>query len=183
MTFRSHLMDIKQAVTLIEKGVPDDSHAWADIGAGTGTFTLALRELLPRARIIALDKSPHALYQLHREHPFFEIAEGDFTKAMDLPLLDGILMANALHYVPDPIPVLHHILQYLKTGGTFILVEYDIATAIPTWVPYPISRKGFLELAPACGLSEVKELGVQRSVYGNGYIYAVSAVKTMDYKE
>ncbi len=171
-------MDIQQAIALIEGGVRKDSHSWADIGAGTGTFTLALRELLPEGRIIALDKNPHALFKLQREYPGFEIVEGDFTRPMELPQLDGMLMANALHYAADPLPVLRHVLQYLKPGGTFILVEYDIVSPVRTWVPYPVPMNLFVGLAAECGLSEVEELGALPSIYGNGRIYALSALKT-----
>ena len=67
-------MTHQQAKSLIEKGVKNPSGIWADIGAGTGVFTLALRDLLEGGKIYAVDKSPHALWKL--------------------PLQEGLMLAN-----------------------------------------------------------------------------------------
>ncbi len=170
-------MTIDQAANLIHKGIAPSSFLWADLGAGTGIFTLALKEILPEARILSLDKNPHALYNLQRAHPWLEIIEGDFTQALDLPPLDGILMANALHYVSDPEVILPSILSFLKPGGCFILIEYDTDRPVKTWVPFPISYQRFVGLAVECKLEEPRLIGTRPSLYGRGKIYAALATK------
>ena len=118
-------MEIQVAAQLIEAGVKEEEAVWADLGAGTGTFTQALQQLLSKGKVYAVDKSPHALWRLPNKGSVpMEIVDADFTRALDLPPLDGILMANALHYVADPAQVLPPLLQLLKPSGTFILVEY-----------------------------------------------------------
>jgi len=135
-------MQLNDAVGLIKDGVPLISSTWADIGAGTGLFTRALMNILPPSRIYAVDKSPHSLWSL-RPEPEHEliVVEGDFHRELDIPLVDGIIMANALHYAPESGKVLENVLTYRRPGGTFILVEYDTEEANPPWVPYPVSLK------------------------------------------
>jgi SAM-dependent methyltransferase len=66
----------------------------------------------------------------------------DFTRVIGLPLLDGILMANAMHYFKDKEAVLRQIHSFLKPIGTFLLVEYNVDSGNP-WVPYPLLSKLF----------------------------------------
>ncbi len=172
-------MQLNQAINLISRGVPQELAIWADIGAGTGLFTLALEQLLEKgSTIFAIDKSPHALYRspLSRKQNVV-IEEGDFHKTLPLPEVDGILMANTLHYAKEPLSVLKNLLQYLKKNGTFLLVEYELEKPIPTWVPYPIPFHSFSLLASEAGLAPPQELNRTPSAYGHQYIYAASSTK------
>ena len=138
-------MTQQTAIHLIEKGVKKTNGTWADIGAGTGTFTLALREKLASGKIYAVDKSPHALWRLPLKGAIpIEVMEGDFNRPFDLPELDGIVLANTLHYAADPVIVLKNILKHLKPKGSFILVEYETSTPLPPWIPFPIPFKKYL---------------------------------------
>jgi len=169
-------MELKQAISLIKEGINSPAGTWADIGAGTGLFTLALTQLLDaEARIIAADKNPHALYRLQGEVPVvFEIEEVDFNKPMNLPLCDGIILANTLHYAKEPLKALQNILGHLKTGGRFILIEYDTDRPVSSWVPYPVNYNQFKELSRQVGLSAPVRLAETPSRYGNGMIYTAS---------
>lgn len=168
------------AVTLIKEGVLNTQGIWADIGAGTGIFTLALRELLVSGKIYALDKSPHALWRLPLKGTVpIEVVEGDFNKALDLPLLDGILMANTLHYAADPVKVLQDLLTYLKPGGQFVLVEYETIEPLQPWIPFPVPFEYFNKIAESSGLSAPKEIGRTPSQYGHQHIYAALCHKIL----
>ncbi len=111
-------------------------------------------------------------------HGFAEILarQADFTEPLPYRALDGILMANALHFVADTAAVLERILKSLREGGTFLLVEYDIDRGSP-WIPYPVSRERFGVLAETVGLVDVREVGRTPSRYGSRDLYAVAAVK------
>src|SRR5262245_50048897 len=82
---------------------------WADFGAGSGAFTLALRELIGlNATIYAVDKDRNSLNQLEAAHrarfgasPNLILLSTDFSRPLDIPPLDGIVMANSLHYCKD----------------------------------------------------------------------------------
>ncbi len=155
---------------------------WAEIGAGTGTFVAALAAHLPAgSTVYALDKSPHVLWQEFGRHTgavAIQVVEGDFTQKMDLPThLDGIVMANALHYVADPLTVLPQVLSHLRPGGSFVLIEYETQQARPPWIPYPLPQAKGREILAAAGLAELKEIGRVPSQYGHEHIYALAGRK------
>jgi ubiquinone/menaquinone biosynthesis C-methylase UbiE len=150
-------------VHLIQKAISPGKQVWADLGCGWGAFTLALRDVGGNEiEIYAIDQDTNALEEL--EHNFKErfadstihILKGDFAK-LDLPLLDGILMANSLHYIEDQLNFLSNIKSYLKPNGKLVLVEYS--TDQPnTWIPYPLSFNTFKEIAAKAGFSNIKQL-------------------------
>lgn len=171
-------MSPEQANSLIHPAIKSPDESWADIGAGTGTFTLALRELLKEGKIYAVDKSPHALWRLPLKGEVeIKIVEGDFNRNMEFPMVDNILMANALHYSEDPESVLKNVLSHLKPGGQFVLIEYETEKANPPWVPYPIPFSLFKKIASACGLTPPKEIGKVDSIYGHEHIYSAVSTK------
>jgi ubiquinone/menaquinone biosynthesis C-methylase UbiE len=166
-------MTLSDAQDLIRPALAFRSGNWADIGAGTGMFTLALQSLLETGTIYALDKNPHVLYSLKSsETVTIAVEEGDFNRPLNLPQLDGMIMANALHYAPRPEEVLENILRHLRPGGIFILVEYETPKALPPWVPYPLPFRQFQQIAQAVGLSEPQLLHSVASNYGHDHIYA-----------
>ena len=168
-----------EAIKLIGRGVVEHPTGnWADIGAGTGVFTLALREILTNGKIYAVDKSPHALWRLPLKADIpIEIVEGNFNLPLDLPILDGILMANTLHYATDPGAVLKNLLTHLKPDGLFVLVEYETHRPLPPWIPHPIPFADFEKHAAAAGLCAPVEIGRTPSRYGHEHIYAAFSRK------
>lgn len=173
-------MELSAAIRLIENAVPKSRGLWADLGAGTGLFTMALATLLPeQSHIYAVDKSPHSLYKmLPIENQQVTIIDSDFTKPFNCPPLDGIIMANALHYVKEKGNALAHILSYLKKGGIFILIEYDTDRPTPIWVPHPISYQRYQTLIQELPLEKPEQISSTPSMYGHQEIYVAAARKT-----
>lgn len=133
-------MELATAIKLIEKGITSrEKQTWADLGAGGGLFTNALSTLLPKgSSVIAIDRKPGKITVA--EGIQLEIEAGDFTELPALVFntnarLDGVLMANALHYVKDQQDFLKKLSTKTKQ---LIIVEYNNDNA-NTWVPYPIS--------------------------------------------
>jgi hypothetical protein len=60
--------------------------------------------------------------------------QADVLRPLDLWLLDGILMANLLHFVRDQTGLLRRVAAHLCPTGRFLIVEYEQPTPIP-WVP------------------------------------------------
>jgi len=176
-------MDTRDAVTLLAGAVPREAGTWADLGAGTGTFTRALVELLgPNARIYAVDRDARLVAALarwaEREAPNVIAVAADFTGAFDLPglpapQLDGILLANALHFVSDTEPVLRRLAKWVRPGGRVVVIEYD-RRAASRWVPYPIPPQRLAGLAASVGLSAPAVTATRSSAFG-GTLYVAAA--------
>lgn len=146
---------------------PSQPTTWADLGCGRGVFTYALARLLaPGSTIYAIDQSPQSLRPTGGNNVAIHFQQADF-EADPLPLeaLDGILMANALHYVADK-PALLEKLQRVRTPtAPFLIVEYDTMQANP-WVPYPIDEAHLRRLFIDSGYRRVEKMGERPSVYG-----------------
>jgi ubiquinone/menaquinone biosynthesis C-methylase UbiE len=160
-----------ELVALIEDGVGDGGGRWADLGAGEGAFTLALADLLgPDAQIVAVDKDARALRAIGHG---IETRVADFTKPLDLHDLDGIVMANALHYVRDKQPVLQSVRAMLRPGGRLIIVEYGADRGNP-WVPYPFTYSRWETMAARAGFKNTRLLKTVPSRWLGSMYSAVS---------
>ncbi len=154
-----------------------EGEAWADIGAGTGIFTMALSELLGRGTFFALDKSPHMLWRLvPPPEIILEIVDANFMSPLPIDPVDGMLMANALHYSPRVEDTLKNILDKLKPGGQFVLIEYETTRANP-YVPYPVTFSSFQKACSLVGLSAPVQFATRPSQYGHSHIYGAVAVR------
>ena len=153
---------------------------WLELGSGTGAFTLALADLLgPGGTIHSVDTDSGALAtQAKAVHSRFDAVRldqrvADFTRPLGFSGMDGVLMANSLHFVKNKAPVLALVHGYLKPDGTFVLVEYD-ADRGNLWVPHPISFTTWLAVAPTAGFTGTHQLGRVPSRFLNA-IYAAES--------
>jgi SAM-dependent methyltransferase len=164
-------MNHKDHVDLLREGIPTPVGVWADLGCGSGAFTLALAELLdPQSMIYAVDTDRHALAELRRraaarfpEHNI-RIVLADFTLPLDLPPLDGIVMANSLHFHKEKEPIIRAVRGLLKPDGRFILIEYNADRGNP-WVPFPLSFPRWRELALRCGFASTGKIAARPSTF------------------
>ena len=171
-------MNHSDHVRLLAAGVPQDAAgAWADLGAGSGAFTRALADLIgPHGSIQAIDRDAGALLELRASLvsslPAAEVRTrvADFTGRLDLSGLDGIVMANSLHFVADKLPVLALVRSYMRPRGRLLLVEYDSDRGNP-WVPYPISLRTWQALATEAGFLDTRGLSAVPSRF-LGRIYS-----------
>jgi len=154
---------------------------WADLGAGSGAFTLALRELAgPEALIYAVDRDASRLRQLEQnfrarfgENATLRTLLGDFSKPLPLPTLDGALMANSLHFFREKEAVLRQVGSLLKPAGLLLLVEYNVDSG-NLWVPYPLSFETYRDLAPRAGFGEPRRLATHPSSFLRGFYSALA---------
>ena len=196
-------------VRLIQGGVSARGGVWADLGSGSGAFTLALAELLgAEGEIYSVDRDAGALREQERAMqarvPAARVhyIAADFTRPLSLPPLDGIVMANSLHFLRDKENVLRALKAYLRPGGSdapgtehrravgyalgdsgrgckppagghFILVEYDTDQG-NMWVPYPLSFRTWQASAPSVGFAEPKLIATVPSRFLGGIYGAVS---------
>lgn len=165
-------MDHSDHVHLLRPAGLAPGGTWADLGAGAGAFTLALRELIgPQAEIYAVDKDAARLAALSRnwaarfgDSTALHLVTADFTRPLSVPPLDGVVMANSLHYYRDKESVLRHVRTLLKPDGILLLVEYNVDRG-NLWVPHPLSFETFRGLAPRAGFSEPRLLASHPSSF------------------
>ncbi len=175
-------MDHRDHVRLIDAGVRGGGTIWADLGSGAGAFTLALADLLgPDGSIYSVDRDAARLREQSRalaaRFPAVRVGQvhADFTQPLDLPPLDGIVMANSLHFVREKAPVLALVRGYLREGGRLVLVEYD-ADAGNQWVPYPLSFETWRDVAARAGFRETRRIASVPSRF-LGSIYSALSLR------
>jgi SAM-dependent methyltransferase len=166
-------VDHRDHVALLRDGVaspgPDDPRpaTWADIGAGEGAFTLALADLLGRgATIVAVDRDAGALRENARRmaerfpRTTLVTTVADLTGPIELPVLDGLVAANSLHFVARDrqVETIRALAAHLRRGGAFVVVEYDADRGNP-WVPNPFAAGSWETMAAAAGLGDARTIG------------------------
>ena len=169
-------MTLQEGIALIKTDKIDSFKAatWADLGCGSGLFTNALASLLAdESTIYSVDKN---LSSFHKDSSLKSIlikpVELNFERT-PLPFnnLDGILMANSLHYVKNKKDFFEKIKTCLNANGCFLIVEYNMETA-NHWVPYPISFLSLKKLFHDVGFSFVEKISERPSAFNRGNLYS-----------
>jgi SAM-dependent methyltransferase len=170
---------------------------WADIGAGEGTFTRALAELIgPQGTVYAIDRDERAVADLQRlAGPAVRDAvrdrnasgaaritalRGDIHELsalaeLDGVDLDGILFANVLHFTIEPSAVLSQAATRLRRDGRIVVIEYDRDRPNP-WVPHPLPFDRLADATRRAGLGVPEEVARRPSAYHREMYCAVVAV-------
>lgn len=181
-------MEHAEHVALLRRGIPAQGGVWADFGAGEGAFTLALADLIgPTGTIYVIDAEARALranqkaMAQHFPAVTTHYLTADFTQPLTLPPLDGLVIANALHFVPHHAqPATLALLKgYLQPTGRFLVVEYDTDQG-NRWVPYPFSYAIWAEMALKAGFTHTEHLHRR----GSRFLDAIySAASWMDERD
>jgi SAM-dependent methyltransferase len=184
MEHRDHLLLIRDGIPQATENAGNAAPVWADLGAGAGAFTLALVDALGgRGQVYSVDRDRGALRRQEQTmrawFPDADVTyiEEDFTRPLALPPLDGIVMANALHFVRAQRPLVARVREYLKPDGRFILVEYDTDRG-NHWVPYPLSYPSWEVLARDSGFVTTRLLATRPSRFLGRIYAALSMVET-----
>jgi len=177
-------MDHADHVRLLERGIVPRGGTWGDFGSGRGAFTMAIAEFIgPQGTIYSVDKSQAALQDQARamqrrfpdQQPKIHYLHGDYRRPLSLPALDGVVMANSIHFHDDKIAILKSIHGYLRPHGGLILVEYNTDRG-NTWVPFPISYEAWRLLADQSGFERTNLLARVPSSF-LGEIYSAVSYK------
>jgi ubiquinone/menaquinone biosynthesis C-methylase UbiE len=176
-------MNHQDHVNLLRGGIPSGGGIWADLGSGTGAFTLALADLLDGAgEIYSIDKDAGALREQERTmfarfpRAVVHYLTADLAAPFDTPALDGVVMANALHFMRDKSRVVQSIKRHLRPDGRLILVEYNVDQG-NMWVPYPLSFPTWQALAQRCGFVRTEQLATVPSRF-LGQIYSAQSLQS-----
>ena len=139
--------------------------SWCDLGSGKGTFTIALAQLLtPGSTIYAIDFDQRALEAIPDQHDGVEIRKivGDLQSfTLRLPSVDGILMANTLHFIPNQQVFLRGL---LSVADRCLIVEYERSRP-SRWGPYPVGFERLRQLFSEAGVERVEKLATRPSLF------------------
>jgi ubiquinone/menaquinone biosynthesis C-methylase UbiE len=170
-------MELQNAIELIKSAAAVYSvgiSKWADLGCGDGLFTAALSSLLHEgSTIYAVDRNKRALSKVKSvDGVALEKIEADFIYD-ELPFsnLDGVLMANSLHFVKNKTAFILKAQGWLNKKSRILLIEYDMDKSNP-WVPYPISFHSAENLFKNLGYKTIKKLAELPSLYNRANIYS-----------
>lgn len=153
---------LDKARTLLLPALKEAGGIWADLGCGDGIFTYLLCTLLRSgSEIYAVDKDKHVLQALQRNileycsETRVSLLKANFTHQLALPPLDGLVMANSLHFVKQKRPIITRLMNLLKPGGQFVIIEYNTSRGNYA-VPHPLDEMAFLTLANKVGLQKAQ---------------------------
>ena len=167
-------MRLTEAIDLIRPAFVKNNNReiWADLGCGMGLFTKALATLVGQSsHIYAVDNENQSI---KREEGIatIEFVKMDFiNQPFPFSFLNGILMANSLHYVKEKRTFISKLRHHLLADGRILIVEYD-TTQANNWVPYPIAFDQLAEIFMAQGFVKIQRIGERNSIYRTDKMYA-----------
>jgi hypothetical protein len=132
--------------------------------------------LAPGSMIHAVDLDPRALENVPGQYDGVEIHKilGDIgSPSLRLPPVDGILMANSLHFIREQQAILR---KLLSVTDRILVVEYERSKP-NRWGPYPVSFEKLRQLFTGVGVGRVEKLATQPSLFG-GQIYSALAERS-----
>ena len=120
---------------------------------------MALAQLLaPGSTIYAVDLDRRTLEGIPDQHNGVEIRKivGDLQSfSLRLPQVDGILMANTLHFIQEQQALLRRL---LSVADRFLIVEYERSRP-NRWGPYPVGFERLRQLFSEAGVEARGEPG------------------------
>lgn len=111
---------------------PGAQTIWADVGCGTGYFTIPLAHEVKQ--VYALDIRAEMLSHLKESLTQLQVQNVKVLQSQEshFPLpdqfIDGILIALVLHEVDQPIEFFSELNRILQTGGSLVVIEWAKAT-------------------------------------------------------
>ncbi|MEO6814115.1 MAG: hypothetical protein ABI172_09310 [Ginsengibacter sp.] len=101
-----------------------------------------------------------------------KLLELDFEKET-LPArnLNGIMMANSLHFVKHKKNFLEEMKSCFKENGYFLIVKYD-TEILNHWVPYPVSFLSLKNIFSDAGFTSGSKINERPSAFNRGNLYS-----------
>jgi trans-aconitate methyltransferase len=109
----------KKAADLIDLLDPKPGERILDLGCGTGHLTAQIAE--HGAEVIGLDASISMIAQARQNYPKLKFVLADARTFEPGGGFDAVFSNAALHWIPEPAPVIASVARALKPGGRFVL--------------------------------------------------------------
>lgn len=101
-----------------------------DIGTGLGHVAAAVAELVgPDGEVVGIDIDPRMLEVARarsEDLPNLRFVEGDVTRWREDDPFDVVVGRLILFHVSDPVGVLRHHQEAIRSGGRVVMIDYDI---------------------------------------------------------
>ena len=134
----------------------------ADVGAGTGYFSVRLARVVPRGQVIATDLEPDMLRYLTeraaREHlsNIRTVLAGADDPHLDPASVDRILVSDVWHHIADRARYARGLAAALRPGGRVAIVDFTPeATHVPPHHPH---------VAPEAAIAELRAAGLDATL-------------------
>jgi len=120
---------------LLDQAAIQPGHRVLDIGCGTGTMVLLIKQLYPQAQVIGIDPDPKALARANRKVQRARVPaqlDQGFADALPYPdaIFDRVLSTFMFHHLPaeQKLRALRETKRVLKPGGSFHLLDFTNAS-------------------------------------------------------
>ncbi len=179
---------------LLEYAPLHDGDTVLDVGCGTGTLAVLLKQRHPGVEVTALDPDPKALARAQRKAEragakvCFELGFGDEIKH-SVASFDLVVSSFMFHHLdPDQkAGALREVRRVLKPGGRLLLLDFDVSEdaahhgfqrMFHSHARLSDNSEGrILELMKAAGFKEAARVGARSLIFGlarAGYYRAVA---------
>ncbi len=111
----------------------------ADVGAGTGNYSLMLAQLFPQAEVLHIDSDEgmNEMAQLKQEAKGLDnhsiLQQGIDEVGLPEHSLQALVSVHALYTFPDPTAALRKMYKWLRPGGQAILVNAGRIVNVLDW--------------------------------------------------
>lgn len=146
----------KPAEVIAELALPPQAVV-ADVGAGTGYFSVRLAKALPQGKVYAADIEPTLIRHLADRAAKEALVNLQplllDAKAPQLPeKVDLILIVDTYHHFPDRPAYLQRFKASLKPGGRLVIVDFRLGEI-------PVGPPEQMRIAPASAAAELQAAG------------------------
>jgi len=134
-----------------------------DYGAGTGVYTVAVAQAVPRGRVIAVEALPRLAEMLRAKitpqlADRIDIVE---TDANVVPARDGaadrVVMVDVLHHLYDQPGALAEVVRLLRPGGLFVVVDWgDNERPVGPPLDHVLGLAAVRDIVAEMGLDEIE---------------------------
>ena len=132
----------------------------ADLGAGTGYFSVRIAKRLPEGKVFAIDIEPEMLSYLseraRREHlsTVIPVVANEETPNIPEPV-DLILVVDTYHHIDDRIAYFNRLRKSLNPGGRLAIVDFKMESPEGPPPEHRVSAEKVTEELKAAGYSLV----------------------------
>jgi ubiquinone/menaquinone biosynthesis C-methylase UbiE len=153
---------------------PSKNEAWADIGAGSGFYTIPLASIVDK--VYALDISAEMLDLLQKKLKQNQVTNVVVKRSEEtsIPLanksVDGVLLAFVAHELDDPAKYFKEISRTLKPNGRVVIIEYAKVKSFGPPLSHRLDPQEVDKWAHGAGLKKGKTWQWSRAIVGWEYI-------------